>query len=64
MRIQSERHLTYESLADAAERTGVSVRTLRRRVSEGRLPAFRAGLRLLRVRPEDVDRLMRPLPTT
>ena len=55
---------TYESLAEAAARTGVSVRTLRRRVAEGRLTAYRCGPRLLRVDTEEVDALMKPVPTT
>ena len=54
---------TYESLAEAAVRTGVSVRTLRRRVAEGRLTAYRCGPRLLRVDTEEVDALMKPVPT-
>lgn len=53
----------YESLAQAAARTGVSVRTLRRRVAEGRLTAYRCGPRLLRVAADEVDALMRPVPT-
>lgn len=53
----------YESLAQAAERTGLSVDTLRRRIADGSLPAFRSGPRLIRVRPPDVDRLMRAIPT-
>lgn len=50
----------YESLAQAAERTGISRRTLRRRIAAGELPVFANGRRLIRVRPEDVDRLLRP----
>lgn len=53
----------YESLADAAERTGLSIRTLRRRISAGQLPAYRSGPRVLRVDPADVDRLMVLVPT-
>ena len=52
----------YESLAAAAERTGISIRTLRRRIAEGRLPAYRSGPRLIRVNPSDVDRLMVQVP--
>ncbi len=52
---------TYESLAQAAERTEVSVKTLRRRIAAGDLPAYRYGPKILRVDPNDVDRLMRPL---
>jgi excisionase family DNA binding protein len=51
---------TYESLTDAAARTNVSVRTLRRWIAEGRLTAYRAGPRLLRVDPDDLDAMMRP----
>lgn len=52
----------FESLAQAAERTGLSTRTLRRRIAEGRLPAYRGGPRIIRVDPEDVDRLMTRIP--
>ena len=51
---------SYESLAEAAERTHVSVRTLRRWIAQGRLNAYRAGPKLLRIDPEDVDAMMRP----
>lgn len=53
----------FESLADAAERTGLSIRTLRRRIAAGQLPAYRSGPRVLRVDPADVDRLMVLVPT-
>ncbi|MCA0295446.1 MAG: helix-turn-helix domain-containing protein [Actinobacteria bacterium] len=49
----------YESLAQAAERTGISRKTLRRRIASGQLPAFSSGRRILRVRPEDVDAMLR-----
>lgn len=52
---------TYESLAQAAERTDVSIKTLRRRIAAGDLPAYRYGPRVLRVDPHDVDKLMRPV---
>lgn len=54
---------TYESLAAAAERTDVSIKTLRRRIAAGELRAYRYGPRILRVDPNDVDKLMRPLRT-
>lgn len=50
----------YESLAQAAERTGISRKTLRRRIASGQLPVFSSGRRILRVRPEDVDAMLRP----
>ena len=54
---------TYESLAQAAERTAVSVKTLRRRIAAGKLRAYRYGPQVIRVDPNDVDLLMRPLRT-
>ena len=62
-RTQKDARRHYESLAQAAERTGISVRTLRRRIAEGRLTAYRCGPRLLRVDTEEVDALMKPVPT-
>lgn len=53
----------FESLADAAERTGLSTRTLRRRISEGLLPAYRSGPRVIRVDPDDVDHMFQRIPT-
>ncbi len=53
----------YESLAEAAERTGLSTRTLRRRIAEGSLRAYRVGPRILRLDPVEVDRLMVPVQT-
>ncbi len=54
----------YVSLETLAHRYECSVRTIRRQVSEGRIPAFRLpGSRLLRVRLADADAALRPLPT-
>jgi excisionase family DNA binding protein len=44
----------YESLASAAARMGVSVKTVRRRIADGVLPVYRCG-RILRLDPNDVD---------
>jgi excisionase family DNA binding protein len=51
------------SLQQAALIYGVSVDTLRRRIRTGKLPASRFGVRLIRVRIEDLERLSRPIPT-
>jgi len=54
---------TYETISQAAERRGVCPRTIRRRISDGRLPAYRLGDHLIRLRPEQVDAvLFRPIP--
>lgn len=54
---------TYESLTAAAERTSLSIKTLRRHIAEGNLRAYRVGRRILRVDQRDVDNLMRLVPT-
>lgn len=51
------------SLAEAAELAGISIKTLRRRIAEGALPAFRTGPRLIRVHPEDLAALAKPINT-
>ena len=52
----------HNSLQQAAVIYGVSVDTLRRRISAGKLPASRFGARLIRVRVQDLERLYRPNP--
>jgi len=52
-----------ETLADAAARHGVHPRTIRRRIAEGQLTGYRFGPHLLRVDPDEVDALLRPVPT-
>lgn len=56
-------HREFESLSSAAERTGLSIRTLRRRIANGDLPAYRSGPRVIRVNPADVDHLMVRIPS-
>lgn len=53
----------FESLTQAAERTGLSTRTLRRRIASGELTAYRSGRRIIRLDPTDVDRLLVPIPS-
>lgn len=49
------------SLPDAAEQFGVSVKTLRRYISAGRITGYRFGPRMLRVDLDELDALLRPL---
>lgn len=52
------------ALAVAAEMLGVSSKTVRRRVADGQLRAYRVGKgRALRVTVADVEALLEPLPT-
>ena len=55
---------TYESIAAAAARTGVHPNTIRNRIAEGRLPAYRFGSHMIRLVPAEVDAAMSPIPTT
>ena len=46
----------YRTIQQEAERVGLSVRTLRRYIADGRLRAYKTG-RVLRIRPQDTDEL-------
>jgi excisionase family DNA binding protein len=47
----------------ACERLGVTDKTLRRWIAEGRLTAWRLGPKLVRLDRDDVNELLRPIPT-
>lgn len=49
------------SIAEAAAYLAVNPKTIRRRIADGSLPAFRSGKRLIRVRRVDVEHLLRPI---
>jgi excisionase family DNA binding protein len=51
------------SLADAARLLDCSPRTVRRRISEGTLRAYRVGPRLVKIDLADVEALLRPIPS-
>jgi hypothetical protein len=51
-------------LAEAAEYSHLSVRTLRRYGAAGRLTLYRVGVKLLQVDLDELDRIIRPVPTT
>lgn len=53
------------SPAEAADYLGISPRTLRNYIAEGKLPAYRlGGKRTMRLDRADLDALLRPIPTT
>lgn len=54
---------TYVSLAQAAEHVGVSERTIRRWIADGRLAGYRVGPRLLRVDRAELEALFSAIPT-
>ena len=49
------------SVADAATIFGVSQKTIRRRIADGTLTAYRFGPRLIRVDVLEVQQLLRPI---
>lgn len=53
----------YLSIPQAAEIMGVCDKTVRRHIAAGRLRAYRCGRRLIRVRIEDIENLMREIPS-
>lgn len=53
----------FETLAQAAARLGICVKTLRRRIADGSLTGYRLGS-LIRVDRAEVDALLRPIPAT
>ena len=58
---RERRHPELIGLQQAADRCGVSYRTVRRWVADGRLNAVRVGPRLLKVNPEHVEALLQPV---
>ena len=53
-----------ESIPHAAEYVGVSTKTVRRWIAAGRVTGYRAGPRLIRVDLNELDAMLRPIPTT
>lgn len=49
------------SVQEASDELGVSTKTVRRWISEGRLTARRAGPRLIRIANSDLDKMMSPV---
>ncbi len=51
------------TLQEAADRTGLGTRTIRRYVATGQVTGYRVGVKAVRVKTADVDALFRPIPT-
>ncbi|MFT3871530.1 MAG: helix-turn-helix domain-containing protein [Nocardioides sp.] len=54
---------TYLSLEQAAQITEQSVKTIRRRIADGTLPAYRFGGRNIRIKLDDLEATARAIPT-
>ncbi len=59
-RIESRPRL--ESITNAAEYLGVSTKTIRRWIADGRLTGYRAGPKLIRVDLNELDAMLRRIP--
>lgn len=59
----ANRKPAYVSLDEAAEMLSVSTRTIRRRISDGTIPAYKLGKRPIRIRVEDLEAALRRIPS-
>lgn len=53
----------YLSIEEAAEMMSLSTRTIRRRISDGTIPAYQCGRRPIRIRLEDLEAALRRIPS-
>ena len=53
----------YVSLEEAAEIMSLSTRTIRRRISDGTIPAYQCGRRSIRVRLDELEAALRRIPS-
>jgi excisionase family DNA binding protein len=49
------------TIAEAAERLGVNQLTIRRWIDDGTLPAYRLGQKNIRIKPDDLSALLKPI---
>jgi excisionase family DNA binding protein len=54
----------FVSLTDAAAYVGCDVITIRRRIADGTITGYRLGNRNIRVDLRELDRLLKPIPST
>ena len=53
----------YVTVAGGARLLTVSTKTIRRKIADGSLPAYRLGDQIIRLRREDLEGLLRRIPT-
>lgn len=53
----------FAAVQEAAVFLGVHPRTIRRRIADGTITAYRFGPRILRVDLDEVEAALRPIPT-
>ena len=58
---RERRHPELVNLQDAADRAGVSTRTIRRWIADGRLVAYRVGPKVIRVDLDQLEAVFKPI---
>jgi excisionase family DNA binding protein len=58
---KTQHHAEVISISESAGRLGVSHKTIRRLIADGRLPAFRVGGSAIRMYADDVEALKIPV---
>lgn len=53
----------YLSLEQAATLMSLSIKTIRRRIADGTIPAYQCGKRPIRIRLDDLEAALRRIPT-
>lgn len=53
----------YVSLDEAAQMMSLSTRTIRRRISDGTIPAYQCGRRSIRIRVDELEAALRRIPS-
>ena len=53
----------YLSLEQAAEVMSLSVKTIRRRIADGTIPAYQCGRRPIRIRLDELEDALRRIPS-
>jgi excisionase family DNA binding protein len=53
----------YLSLEEAAKVMSLSVKTIRRRIADGTIPAYECGRRPIRIRLDDLEAALRRIPS-
>lgn len=56
-----EQPRAYIGIPEAANYLDVATKTIRRMITEGRLPAYRLGNRVIKVRISDLDAVLTPI---
>lgn len=54
---------TYISIEEAAQIMSVSTKTIRRRISDGTIPAYHCGNRPIRIKLDDLEAALQRIPT-